>query len=404
MKKTLIYVLSTLIVLASVSCGNEKKDPLQLFLESDVAASQNKSAQFKVVYNVESQDQGKNKFVSMVFVQKIKNNDSEVLAFRIEEEGNNIITFDGQSFIATDLKNKTQTISLKPSLAPEIASSLSQNFYMIIDTKLDTSEIRANSQNLEFAGTEDVNGEKCYKVTQKGEGHGEFKVENIYYFSTKDKLMKKYSSKIHNKENKLVQSISFEISDLKLNNSIDNKLFTQNIDSVAYKLTNLDLTHNMDDPHKAMENMESEDNGLLKTGTVAPDWTLSDPSGKKVSLSQFRGKIVLLDFWATWCNPCKMVMPALQKLHKKYADKGLVVIGINSFERDGDPVKYMKDQKYDYMLLLKGDEVATNYKVESIPSMYIIDKNGKIAHTELGAIPNLEEKLDAKIQQLLSEK
>lgn len=404
MKKTMNYLLMAISLVLMVSCSG-KQDPLQLFLESDLAASQNNSAEFKISFDVKSEQQGNNKFSSVIYVKKVKNAEIDLLAFRIEEEGNTIITFDGESFVATDMKNNTQTISLKPMFAAEVASRLVQNFYMIIDTKLDTAEIRENSKNLEYVGTANVNGDDCYQVKQTGEGHGEFKVENHYYFSKKDKLMKKYSSEIRNKDNNIVQSVTYEIKDLKLNQPIDDKLFVQTIDSVKFTLTNLDNQHDMGggNPHEGM-NMESEDTGLLKKGTVAPDWSLLDASGKKVTLSQLKGKVVLLDFWATWCTPCKMVMPSIQKLHEKYANQGLVVIGINAFERDGDPVKYMKEQKFNYMLLLKGDAVAEAYKVQSIPTMYLVDKQGKIAHTELGAVDNLEAKLEDTIKKLIATK
>jgi len=403
MKKIINYLILAITLAGVISCSS-KQDPLKLFLESDLAASQNNSAEFKIAFDVQSEQQGNNKFSSLIYVKKIKKDNEDVLAFRIEEEGNTIITFDGEKFIATDLKNNTQTISLKPDFARDVASRLVQNFYMIIDTKLDTAEIRENSKNLEYVGTANANGDDCYQVKQFGEGHGEFKVENNYFFSKNDKLMKKYSSEIRNKDNKMVQSIVYEIKELKLNKPIDNNLFVQNIDSTKYQLTNLDTQHNITVNQDQETTPEQEENGLLKPGTIAPDWTLLDATGRKVTLSQLKGKVVLLDFWATWCTPCKMVMPSIQKLHEKYAKQGLVVIGINAYERGGDPVKYMKDQNFNYTLLLKGDDVAQAYKVESIPSMYIIDKQGKIAHTELGAVPDLESKLDSKIKSLLSGK
>ncbi len=404
MKKTINYLVLAISIILMASCSS-KQDPLQLFLDSDLAASQNNAAEFKIAFDIQSEQQGNNKFSSVIFVKKIQREGNDLLAFRIEEEGNTVITFDGESFVATDEKNNTQTISTKPMFAAELASRLVQNFYMIIDTKLDTAEIRENSKNLEYIGTANINGDECYHVKQSGEGHGEFKVENHYYFSQKDKLMKKYSSEIRNKENKLVQAVSYEIKELKLNQPVEDKIFVQSIDSTKYAVTNLDTQHDMGgNPHSEDMKMEPEDTGLLKNGQNAPDWTLLDASGKKVTLSQLKGKVVLLDFWATWCTPCKMVMPSIQKLHEKYAGQGLVVIGINSFERDGDPVKYMKEQKFNYTLLLKGDDVAESYKVQSIPTMYLIDKQGKIAHSELGAVENLEVKLEGTIKKLLANK
>src|SRR5215813_2707656 len=76
---------------------------------------------------------------------------------------------------------------------------------------------------------------------------------------------------------------------------------------------------------------------LLPVGTTAPDWQLSGAQGQTYSLSSYRGKVVVMDFWATWCQPCTAVMPRMQKLQQKFADKGVVVFGINSWE-NGDAI------------------------------------------------------------------
>jgi thiol-disulfide isomerase/thioredoxin len=123
---------------------------------------------------------------------------------------------------------------------------------------------------------------------------------------------------------------------------------------------------------------------LLPIGETAPDWQLSDANGKTHSLSEYRGKIVVLDFWATWCGPCAEVMPRMQKLHEKYKAKGLVVFGVNSWERK-DPVALMRKKRFSYGLLLKGEEIAEAYKVTSLPVVYIIGGDGRIIYCHEGA-------------------
>src|SRR5437016_789885 len=105
---------------------------------------------------------------------------------------------------------------------------------------------------------------------------------------------------------------------------------------------------------------------LLAVGATAPDWELSDADGKLQTLAQYRGKIVVLDFWATWCGPCAEVMPQMQKLHEKYADKGVVVFGVNSWEKS-DPVALMQKKRFTYGLLLKGEDLAEAYKITTLP-------------------------------------
>lgn len=125
--------------------------------------------------------------------------------------------------------------------------------------------------------------------------------------------------------------------------------------------------------------------GLLAVGSKAPDWTLKDPAGKDHSLKELKGSVVVMDFWATWCGPCKQVMPAVQKIHEKYKDnKNVRVYGV-SINDNGDPAKYMADKKYTYGLLLKGENVATAYGVSAIPAFVIIGPDGTILKTHVGA-------------------
>jgi peroxiredoxin len=122
---------------------------------------------------------------------------------------------------------------------------------------------------------------------------------------------------------------------------------------------------------------------LLQVGTMAPDWQLNGADGNAHSLSSYRGKIVVMDFWATWCRPCTAVMPRMQKLHQKFADKGVVVFGINSWE-NGDAITLMKEKRYSYELLLHGEQIAEAYKVTTLPVVYIVGPDGRIIYCHQG--------------------
>lgn len=136
---------------------------------------------------------------------------------------------------------------------------------------------------------------------------------------------------------------------------------------------------------------------LLAVGDLAPDWKLSDPEGRTHSLSEYRGKVVVLDFWATWCAPCSKVMPRMEKLHQKYKDQGVAVFGVSSWET-GDPVAVMKKKKCTYGLLLKGEEVAPVYGVGILPAVCIIGVDGRIIYSHAGAD---HKNLDALIREHL---
>jgi thiol-disulfide isomerase/thioredoxin len=122
---------------------------------------------------------------------------------------------------------------------------------------------------------------------------------------------------------------------------------------------------------------------LLDIGDAAPDWKLSDPNGKVHSLSDYRGKVVVLDFWATWCGPCIRAMPGLQSLHERYNARGVAVFGVNTWE-ESNPVEFMKRSEYTYGLLLKGEEVARAYRVGSLPTLYVIGVDGTVIHRVRG--------------------
>lgn len=140
----------------------------------------------------------------------------------------------------------------------------------------------------------------------------------------------------------------------------------------------------------------------VKTGDAAPEFSLKDAEGKEYKLADFKGKIVLLDFWATWCGPCKQAMPSIQKISETFKDKAVAVIGVNTWEK-GEKAgpEYMKKQGFTYLNLLKGDDLAKAYGVSGIPTLILIDKDGKILHTAVGFGPSEEAELTKMINEKL---
>jgi thiol-disulfide isomerase/thioredoxin len=124
----------------------------------------------------------------------------------------------------------------------------------------------------------------------------------------------------------------------------------------------------------------------------APGWELKDVDGKPVSFSQFKGKVVVLDFWATWCPPCRSEIPGYVKLQEKYRDKGLIVIGV-SLDQDGPAAvkKFMGDFHMNYQVVMGDDSVAQAFGgVDGIPTTFIIDRTGKIRDKKVGAMETAE--------------
>ena len=133
----------------------------------------------------------------------------------------------------------------------------------------------------------------------------------------------------------------------------------------------------------------------------APDFTLRDLKGNQVSLSDLRGQPIVLNFWATWCSPCRVEIPHLEALYTKYKDQGLVVIGMNT-ETDYMKVKRFAEPQISYTVLLDGGTQAQGYDVSGIPCTYYIDREGIIRHRSVGFGPGDEVRIEEKIQELLA--
>ncbi len=114
------------------------------------------------------------------------------------------------------------------------------------------------------------------------------------------------------------------------------------------------------------------------TPVKAPDFTLTDALNKKYSLSDYKGRPVIVVFWATWCPYCGNLMPGLEKYYQFYKDDGLEVIAIDIMDEDGDPIAHMKERGFSYRLGLNGDKVAEQWHVKSTPTTFFINRQGEI--------------------------
>lgn len=126
-------------------------------------------------------------------------------------------------------------------------------------------------------------------------------------------------------------------------------------------------------------------------GKQAPDFTLQDLDGKPVKLSDFRGKAVLLNFWATFCGPCKVEMPWLVELQKQYGPQGLQIVGVALDDSGKDAIqKYAKEMGVNYTILQGQDSVGDAYGAVGLPATFYIDRNGKIVDSALGLVSRSE--------------
>lgn len=140
---------------------------------------------------------------------------------------------------------------------------------------------------------------------------------------------------------------------------------------------------------------------LLKD-TIAPDWTLKSLDSKNISLSDFKGRIVLVDFFYKDCPPCRKAIPILQSLHEKYKTKGLNVIGIDPIDEEDSVVKhFISEAGITYEVLMDKKDVNKDYHVSGYPTLYLIDREGKVIYAESGFDGSVASKLEELIKSNL---
>ncbi len=137
--------------------------------------------------------------------------------------------------------------------------------------------------------------------------------------------------------------------------------------------------------------------------SAAPDFALRDAKGAVVKLSDYKGQVVLLDFWATWCGGCKQEIPWYLEFDQKYRRKGLTSIGV-AMDEDGwkTVTPWLAEHPISYTIVMGDKDIAERYRVNSMPVTLLIDRNGRIADSHVGVVDR--ESWEKEIQQLLQER
>jgi cytochrome c biogenesis protein CcmG/thiol:disulfide interchange protein DsbE len=142
-----------------------------------------------------------------------------------------------------------------------------------------------------------------------------------------------------------------------------------------------------------------------RSGQPAPNFKVISISGQTISLDNYRGHVLILDFFATWCQPCRQSIPHLVEMNHKYGKQGLQILGLSVDEEGERVVKTFTDEfRVNYPLALAGDATTVDFGVRSVPVMYLIDKKGKIAEVYRGFSNEIARSTEQSIKRLLIEK
>ena len=136
----------------------------------------------------------------------------------------------------------------------------------------------------------------------------------------------------------------------------------------------------------------------------APDFTLKSASGENIKLSELRGQVVLINFWASWCGPCRQEMPLLDQMYQKYGPLGFTLLGVNVEQDTKDAERMLKDAPVTFPILFDAEnQVSKLYDVTAMPSTVLVDRDGKVRYMHKGYQPGYENEYQTQIRALVRE-
>ena len=142
-----------------------------------------------------------------------------------------------------------------------------------------------------------------------------------------------------------------------------------------------------------------------RIGQPAPGFSVTTLAGQQVSLEQYRGQVLVLDFFATWCQPCRLSIPHLVEMNKKYAKQGLRVLGISADEDgEGDVKAFAGQNQITYPIALAGESILADFGVRAVPVMFLIDKKGRVVEVFRGFTDEVARSTEQLIKKLLAER
>lgn len=140
-------------------------------------------------------------------------------------------------------------------------------------------------------------------------------------------------------------------------------------------------------------------------GEPAPDFELARENGQLISLSELRGQVVMINFWASWCGPCRQEMPLLEQIHERYEPLGFTLLGVNVEENSADAISFLEERPVSFPILFDpSNEVSKLYDVIAMPSTVLIDRQGNVRHLHHGYKPGYENAYQDQVRALVRER
>ncbi len=385
-KLTILFVIALFIV----SC-EERRDPIEVVKLADSISRSIKSAEFDIIREYKD---NQNSIKDTVKIQiKRRGLDIDPLGFSIRYEYKNGMsaTFNGLEYRYIVPEERKIIVADTTDNAFRILAGnwITGAVHLILTHYSNIEDMLASKDSLKNLGSEVYKDEKTFRISfnKMYDEYGVYSKDVVNY-SIKDGLPRRYSNNSYVQGDTIFRE--YRYANLKINPELSDDLFTLKVPEGF-----------------VVENYEAPaEKGALPIGALIPAFELKDINGKSVKSSKFKNKVMVLDFWGTWCFWCVKAMPELQKLHEKYqSNKNVEVLGISCSEKqDADPKKFMEEKKATYNSLLLGDEVARNFSVSGFPTLFVIGKDGKIAFTKAGFSETLVEELSTVIDAELKKK
>jgi thiol-disulfide isomerase/thioredoxin len=321
--------------------------------------------------------------------KKLKNDTLFSSAFHYKQFLNGEYTSDviytGEDLITAYAGDSTATIMAKKLWAKDIRS-FSQNYtyYPPLTNRRSgplphDSDFIDKNYSFRLIGEENLNKVPCYHIqvnkrpdNDDNEMMKTLRIEYHFWISQIDMIPVQFSTAYDIVEinDTMSQYEKYVLTRFEINTLKDSNILTLSSLPAFYKLKEYT-------PYKIQPTLPKD--------TIAPDWQLYSLTGEKISLAGLKGKLVLIDFFYSSCYPCMLALPCLQALHEKYKEKGLLVLGIDPYDKKEDGIdKFLAKRNVTYTVLLGDKDIAKQYRVSGYPTIYLVGKTGKIVFVDIG--------------------